>query len=213
MIEMPPLQFAQVNGIRMGYYEAGPKLRQAAGHPVPRLAGDRVFLASPDQGLERGRHPGDRAGPARLWRDRPARAGRGLRHGASDRRPRRPARSSQDRQGDLRRPRLGRFHRLADAAAASSTALPASSASTRRIGIARRPIRSSCFASASATSMYIVQFQDPAPRAGQDLRQPRRADLRCLHAQAGGAPRRRRRRNSRSPASAPRRDSIWRFRR
>ncbi|MET0220175.1 MAG: alpha/beta hydrolase, partial [Tardiphaga sp.] len=24
MIEMPPLQFAQVNGIRMGYYEAGP---------------------------------------------------------------------------------------------------------------------------------------------------------------------------------------------
>src|SRR6201994_1081647 len=25
MIEMPPLQFAQVNGIRMGYYEVGPK--------------------------------------------------------------------------------------------------------------------------------------------------------------------------------------------
>ena len=25
MIEMPPLQFAQVNGIRMGFYEAGPK--------------------------------------------------------------------------------------------------------------------------------------------------------------------------------------------
>jgi pimeloyl-ACP methyl ester carboxylesterase len=25
MIEMPPLQFAQVNGIRMGYYDAGPK--------------------------------------------------------------------------------------------------------------------------------------------------------------------------------------------
>src|SRR3954451_2714229 len=25
MIEMPPLQFADVNGIRMGYYEAGPK--------------------------------------------------------------------------------------------------------------------------------------------------------------------------------------------
>ena len=25
MIEMPPLKFAQVNGIRMGYYEAGPK--------------------------------------------------------------------------------------------------------------------------------------------------------------------------------------------
>ena len=25
MIEMPPLQFAQTNGIRMGFYEAGPK--------------------------------------------------------------------------------------------------------------------------------------------------------------------------------------------
>src|ERR1700751_4697565 len=25
MIEMPPLQFAHVNGIRMGFYEAGPK--------------------------------------------------------------------------------------------------------------------------------------------------------------------------------------------
>src|ERR1700692_4624189 len=25
MIEMPPLQFAKTNGIRMGYYEAGPK--------------------------------------------------------------------------------------------------------------------------------------------------------------------------------------------
>src|SRR5881409_3040339 len=25
MMEMPPLQFAQTNGIRMGYYEAGPK--------------------------------------------------------------------------------------------------------------------------------------------------------------------------------------------
>jgi epoxide hydrolase A/B len=25
MLQMPPLQFAQTNGIRMGYYEAGPK--------------------------------------------------------------------------------------------------------------------------------------------------------------------------------------------
>ena len=25
MIEMPPLEFAQTNGIRMGYYDAGPK--------------------------------------------------------------------------------------------------------------------------------------------------------------------------------------------
>ena len=50
MIEMPPLQFAQTNGIRMGYYEAGPQDRHAAGRALPRLAGDRVFLAPPDQG-------------------------------------------------------------------------------------------------------------------------------------------------------------------
>ncbi|HAP48653.1 MAG TPA: epoxide hydrolase, partial [Afipia sp.] len=25
MTEMPPLQYAEVNGIRMGFYEAGPK--------------------------------------------------------------------------------------------------------------------------------------------------------------------------------------------
>ena len=67
MIEMPPLQFAETNGIRMGYYEAGPEDRHAAGHSLPWLARDRVLLASPDQGAERGRHSGDRAGPARLW--------------------------------------------------------------------------------------------------------------------------------------------------
>ena len=50
MIEMPPLQFAETNGIRMGYYEAGPTDRQAAGRALPWLAGDRVFLAPPDQG-------------------------------------------------------------------------------------------------------------------------------------------------------------------
>ena len=78
MIEMPPLQFAQTNGIRMGYLRGGSEHRQAAARAVPWLAGDRVFLAPPDQGAERGGHPGDRAGPARLWRDRPARAGRRL---------------------------------------------------------------------------------------------------------------------------------------
>ena len=201
MIEMPPLQFAQVNGIRMGYYEAGPEVRQAAAHPVPRLAGNRVFLASPDQGLERGRHPGDCAGPARLWRDRPARAGRGLRHGASDRRPRRPARPSQDRQGDLRRPRLGRLRRLADAAAPSSIASPASSASTRRITTACRPIRSSCSASASATACISCSFRiPPASRTRSSAAASSRPSTpscasRCrAQGHAGGAVGRRRRR-------------------
>ena len=36
MIEMPPLQFANTNGIRMGYYEAGPNTDQPP--LVPLLA-------------------------------------------------------------------------------------------------------------------------------------------------------------------------------
>jgi len=41
MIEMPPLQFAQVNGIRMGYYDAGPRTDQppvVLCHGWPELA-------------------------------------------------------------------------------------------------------------------------------------------------------------------------------
>ena len=57
-----------------GLLRGRPEDRQAAGHSLPRLAGDRVFLASPDQGAGRGRHSGDRAGSARLRRDRPARS-------------------------------------------------------------------------------------------------------------------------------------------
>jgi len=72
MIDMPPLQFAQTNGIRMGYYGRRSQGRYAAAGALSRLAGAGVFLASPDQGVERGRHPGDRAGPTRLGStDRP----------------------------------------------------------------------------------------------------------------------------------------------
>src|SRR5258707_15809162 len=41
MLEMPPLQFAQTNGIRMGYYEAGPKTDTTPGilyHGWPEIA-------------------------------------------------------------------------------------------------------------------------------------------------------------------------------
>ena len=41
MIEMPPLKFAQTNGIRMGYYEAGPvtdKPPMVLCHGWPELA-------------------------------------------------------------------------------------------------------------------------------------------------------------------------------
>jgi pimeloyl-ACP methyl ester carboxylesterase len=74
MIEMPPLQFAQVNGIRMGYYEAGPKsdkppLISCHGwpeiafswrHQIKALSEAGIRVIAPDQ--------------ARLWRDRPARS-------------------------------------------------------------------------------------------------------------------------------------------
>ncbi len=211
MIEMPPLQFAQTNGIRMGYYEAGPKTDTPPVilcHGWPELA---FSWRHQIKALERGRHPRDRAGSARLWRDRPAGAGRGLRHRASDRRSRRPARSSQDRQGDFRRPRLGRLHRLADAAAAPRP--------RRRRGrhqhAAHQP-RAGRSDRAVAQALRRAHVYRPVPgpraRARQDLRQPGRADLRCLHAQAGAA-RRRAGGRGRSPASAPRRGSIWHFRR
>ncbi len=40
MIEMPPLQFAKTNGIRMGFYEAGPKMSEVVRRvdAEPRLA-------------------------------------------------------------------------------------------------------------------------------------------------------------------------------
>ena len=212
MIEMPPLQFAQVNGIRMGYYEAGPKSDKPPVilcHGWPEIA---FSWRHQIKALERGRHPGDRAGPARLWRDRPARAGRGLRHGASDRRPRRPARPSQDRQGDLRRPRLGRLHRLADAAAAHRSRRRR----RRRQHAALRPRagRSDRAVPQAVRRQHVYRaVPGSRPRARQDLRQPGRADVRRLHAQAGAAPEDDAGGGSRSPASAPRRDSIWHFRR
>ena len=78
MIEMPPLQFAETNGIRMGYYEAGPQTDKppvVLCHGWPELA---FSWRHQIKALERSRHPGDRAGPARLWRDRPAGTGRSL---------------------------------------------------------------------------------------------------------------------------------------
>jgi len=63
MIEMPPLQFAQVNGIRMGYYEAGPKtdrppvvlchgwpeLAFSWRHQIKALAEAGIRVIAPDQ--------------------------------------------------------------------------------------------------------------------------------------------------------------------
>lgn len=78
MIEMPPLQFAEISSIRMSWLRGRTTDRQTAGRALPWLAGDGVFLAPTRSRPRRSRHPGNRAGSARLWRDRPAGAGRGL---------------------------------------------------------------------------------------------------------------------------------------
>jgi pimeloyl-ACP methyl ester carboxylesterase len=63
MIDMPPLQFAQTNGIRMGYYEAGPKddkpplvlchgwpeIAFSWRHQIKALGGAGIRVIAPDQ--------------------------------------------------------------------------------------------------------------------------------------------------------------------
>src|SRR5207247_5801993 len=63
MLEMPPLQFAQTNGIRMGYYEAGPKtdtppvilchgwpeIAFSWRHQIKALAAAGIRVIAPDQ--------------------------------------------------------------------------------------------------------------------------------------------------------------------
>jgi pimeloyl-ACP methyl ester carboxylesterase len=69
--DMPPVQYAQVNGIRMAYYEAGPK---GVGTPI-------VFSHGFPEIAYSWRHQiklGDRSGSARLWLDRTARGHRSL---------------------------------------------------------------------------------------------------------------------------------------
>ena len=162
LIEMPPLQFARTNGIRMGYYEAGPntdtppvilchgwpEIAFSWRHQIKALSEAGIRVIAPDQ---RGYGATDRP-----------EAGRSLRHRTSDRRSRRAARPSQDRQGDLRRPRLGRLHRLANAAAAHR--------SRRRRRRHQHPAHRArppsdpieLLRQRFGDQMYIVQFQNPA---------------------------------------------------
>src|SRR5437667_9993883 len=74
MLEMPPLQFAQTNGIRMGYYEAGPKTDKPPvilchgwpeiafswRHQIKALSEAGIRVIAPDQ---RGYGPTDRPEP------------------------------------------------------------------------------------------------------------------------------------------------------
>src|SRR5438046_7782153 len=74
MIEMPPLQFAETNGIRMGYYRAGPQTDKPPvvlchgwpeiafswRHQIKALAAAGIRVIAPDQ---RGYGATDRPGP------------------------------------------------------------------------------------------------------------------------------------------------------
>src|SRR6201990_2867158 len=78
MIEMPPLQFAETNGIRMGYYEAGPKsdkppmilchgwpeLAFSWRHQIKALAAAGIRVIAPDQ---RGYGATDRPEPVEAY--------------------------------------------------------------------------------------------------------------------------------------------------
>ena len=78
MIEMPPLQFAQINGIRMGFYEAGPKsdrppivlchgwpeIAFSWRHQIKALADAAIRVIAPDQ---RGYGATDRPEPVEAY--------------------------------------------------------------------------------------------------------------------------------------------------
>src|SRR3984893_3901110 len=78
MLEMPPLQFAQTNGIRMGYYEAGPKtdtppvilchgwpeIAFSWRHQIKALAAAGIRVIAPDQ---RGYGATDRPEPVEAY--------------------------------------------------------------------------------------------------------------------------------------------------
>src|SRR5579872_4593494 len=209
MIEMPPLQFAQVNGIRMGFYEAGPK---SDAPPVILCHGWPEIAFS-------WRHQIKALGEAGIRVIAPDQRG----YGATDAPEPVEAYDLEHLTGDL----VGLLDHLKidkaifvghDWAALSSgrwrfgirAASQASSASTHRIFRARRSTRSSCFASGSATACISCSFKirNASPTrysaaVSSRLSMPSCAS-RCLA--------RTHRRSRRPPASAHRARPIWRFR-
>ena len=187
MIEMPPLQFAQVNGIRMGYYEAGPKtdkppvvlchgwpeLAFSWRHQIKALSEAGIRVIAPDQ---RGYGATDRPEAVEDY---------DLEHLTGDLvglldhlKIDKAIFVGHDWGGfvvwqmPLRHP-----DRVAGVVGVNTPHWPRAPAD---------PIE--LFRQRFGDQMYIVQFQDPGARARQDFRQPGRADLRCLHAQAVAAP-------------------------
>ena len=162
MIEMPPLQFAQVNGIRMGYYEAGPnsdkpplilchgwpEIAFSWRHQIKALSEAGIRVIAPDQ---RGYGATDRPEPVEAY-------------------------DMEHLTGDL----VGLLDHLKidkaifvghDWGGFIVWQMPLRHID-RVAGVDRRqhaalrsrcrPIRSSCSVKRFGDSMYIVQFQDPA---------------------------------------------------
>ena len=160
MIEMPPLQFADTNGIRMGFYEAGPEtdnppvvlchgwpeMAFSWRHQIKALEAAGIRVIAPDQ---RGYGATDRPDRSRPTTSSTSPATSSACSTISGSR----RRSSSVTTGAALSP--GRCR------CATSTASPAWSGSTRPMPTARRPTRSSCSASASATRCISSSFRIP----------------------------------------------------
>ena len=176
MIEMPPLQFAQTNGIRMGYYEAGPKTDKP---PVILCHGWPEIAFS-------WRHQIKALGEAGIRVIAPDQRG----YGATDRPEPVEAYDIEHLTGDLvglldhlkidkaifvghdwggfvvwQMP-LRHIDRVAGVVGVNTP--HADRAPADPIELLRKRF---------GEHMYIVQFQDPAREARQDLQQPGRTDL------------------------------------
>ena len=188
MIEMPPLQFAQVNGIRMGYYEAGPssdkppvilchgwpEIAFSWRHQIKALSEAGIRVIAPDQ---RGYGATDRPEPVEDY-DMEHLTGDLvglLDHLKIDK----AIFVGHDWGGFIvwQMP-LRHLDRVAGVVGVNTPHWDRAPAD---------PIE--LFRQRFGDKMYIVQFQDLAA-SPTGFWKPRRADLRCVHAQAGGAPRR-----------------------
>ena len=212
MTEMPPLQFAQTNGIRMGYYEAGPKtdtppvilchgwpeLAFSWRHQIKALGEAGIRVIAPDQ---RGYGSTDRPEAVEDY---------DIEHLTGDLvglldhlKIDKAIFVGHDWGGFIvwQMP-LRHIDRVAGVVGVNTPhADRAAGRSDRAVPQAVR--RQHVYRAVSGSRA----------RARQDLRQPGRADVRRFHAQAGAAQGRRSGRSRRPPVSAHRRRPIWRFRR
>ena len=212
MIEMPPLQFAQTNGIRMGYYEAGPKTDKPPvilchgwpemafswRHQIKALSEAGIRVIAPDQ---RGYGATDRPEPVEAY---------DMEHLTGDLvglidhlKIDKAIFVGHDWGGFIvwQMP-LRHLDRVAGVIGVNTPHWD------RAAGRSDRTVQEALWRS----DVYRPVSASRA-RAGQDLRQPRRADLRLPDAQADAAQGRRAGRRRRPRVSALRPSSIWPSRR